>query len=160
MRVVSVEANNRRSAFEVGLSDGRTLPMPYARLETPPSRSCRVAEVYADPELGGEAFTYVLADGTEASVPVDGVLDYNRDPSYLRDLLVYRLTVEASRRVEASGLSHREIIRRLGTSPTQFYRLLDTAYRGKTLDRLVELLTVLDCDVEVTVADSRPEDPP
>jgi len=150
--IEEVGANNHRNAFEVGLSDGRTLPLPYARLERPPTPAMRVAEVYSDAELGHQGFTYVLEDGTEESVPVDAVLDYNRDPGYVRDQLVYRLTLEAERRVEESGLSRREIIRRLGTSPTQFYRLLDTTYYGKSIDRLVELLTVVGCEVAITVA--------
>lgn len=152
--IEGVEANNRKDAFEVVLSDGRTLSLPYARLENRPTRARRVAEVYVDPELGHQGFTYVLDDGTEESVPVDAVLDYNRDPGYVRDQLVYRLTLEAERRVESSGLSHREIIRRLGTSPTQFYRLLDSAYYGKTLDRLVELLTVVGFQVEIAVKEA------
>lgn len=152
--IEGVEANNRKDAFEVVLSDGRTLSLPYARLENRPTQARRVAEVYSDPELGHQGFTYVLDDGTEESVPVDAVLDYNRDPGYVRDQLVYRLTLEAERRVESSGLSHREIIRRLGTSPTQFYRLLDSAYHGKTLDRLVELLTVVGCEVEIAVKEA------
>jgi hypothetical protein len=32
---------------------------------------------------------------------------YSRDPDRLRDLLLYRLTVEARSRVDASGLSRR-----------------------------------------------------
>jgi predicted XRE-type DNA-binding protein len=146
-----VTANNRRRAFEVELSDGRMLPLPYARLERPPTVANRVAEVYSDPELGYEGFTYVLTDGTEESVPVDAVLDYNRDPGYVRDMLAYQLTLEARRRMETTQLSRREIIRRLGTSPSQLYRLLDPAYQGKTIDRLVELLAVLGCGVRLEV---------
>ncbi len=154
MTIEGVVANNHKGAFDVGLSDGRTLSLPYARLDRGPTGTLRVAEVYADPELGHQGFTYVLDDGTEESVPVDAVLDYNRDPGYVRDQLVYRLTLAAGRAVEASGLSHREIIRRLGTSPTQFYRLLDTTFYGKTLDRLVELLTVAGCEVEIEVRET------
>jgi predicted XRE-type DNA-binding protein len=151
LKATTVTANNRRRAFEVELSDGRTLPLPYARLERPPTAANRVAEVYSDPELGHEGFTYVLTDGTEESVPVDAVLDYNRDPGYVRDMLAYHLTLEARRRMETTRLSRREIIRRLGTSPSQLYRLLDPAHQGKTIDRLVELLAVLGCGVRLEV---------
>jgi hypothetical protein len=58
-------------------------------------------------------------------------LEYNRDPNYLRDLMLYKLTIEAQRRIAGSPLSKREIIRRLGTSTTQLYRLLDqTNYKN------------------------------
>jgi hypothetical protein len=33
--------------------------------------------VFIDAELGGEAFTYVLASGREGTVHVDHVLEYN-----------------------------------------------------------------------------------
>jgi len=125
--------------------------MPYARLPLQPVPGNRVAEVYADAEIGHMGFTYVLEDGTEDTIPVDAVLEYNRDPAYLRDLLVHRLTVQAVERLEASGLSHREVIRRLGTSASQFYRLLDPTNTSKTIDAMVELLTALGCRVEVRV---------
>ena len=52
--------------------------------------------------------------GPKGVVHIEQVLEYNRDSSYLRDALLYRLTIEAQRRVEASALSKREIVRRLG----------------------------------------------
>ena len=82
---------------------------------------------------------------------IDQVLDYCQDPSYLRDLLLYRLTLEARRRIDDAGLSRREIIRRLGTSPAQLYRLLDQTNYGKSIDQVLRLLRVLDCDVDLVV---------
>jgi hypothetical protein len=75
---------------------------------------------------------------------------YNKDPGYLSDLLLYKLTIEAQERVEVSPLSRREIIKRLGTSTAQFNRLLDQTNYGKSVDQLLSLLHVLDCDVELT----------
>jgi len=65
--------------------------------------------------------------------------------------LLYRLTIEAQVRLKESGLARREIIRRLGTSASQFYRLLDQTNYEKSIDQLVALLTVLGCQVNVTV---------
>jgi hypothetical protein len=104
-----------------------------------------------DDELGREGFTYVLASGKEGSVHIDHVLEYNQDPAYMRDLLLYKLTVEVQERVEASPLSKRELIRRLGTSATQFYRLLDQTNYRKSVDQLLSLLQILDCDVHLVV---------
>ena len=69
----------------------------------------------------------------------------------MRDLLLYKLTLEAQKRVAKSPLSRREIIRRLGTSATQFYRLLDQTNYRKSIDRVLTLLHVLDCDVDLVV---------
>lgn len=79
------------------------------------------------------------------------MLEYNQDPSYLRNLLLYKLTIEAQRRIAASALSKREIVRRLGTSAAQLYRLLDQTNYRKSVDQLVGLLQVLDCEIDVVV---------
>ena len=85
------------------------------------------------------------------TVHVEQVLEYNRDPNYLRDLMLCKLTLEAQRRIAESPLSKREIIRRLGTSATQLYRLLDQTNYKKSLDQLVSLLQLLECDVDLVV---------
>ena len=150
MKIRKVSANNRRRAFELETREG-TLPMPYVRLRLKPTRENPVVEVYPDPELGREAFTYVLKSGDEDSVHIDEVLEYNQDPHYLRNVLLYKLTLEAQDRVAASALSKREIIRRLSTSASQFYRLLNQTNYKKSVGQLLALLHVLDCDVDVVV---------
>lgn len=150
MKIASVEVNNRRKAFEVR-AGGRELSYPFALLRLRPSKGNRVARVYVDPEVGREGFTYVLDDGGEDTIHIDQVLEYNRDPEYLRDQLVYQLTLDAQKGVAESELSKREIIRRLGTSPAQLYRLLDQTNTRKSLGQLVALLHVLDYDVELVV---------
>ena len=150
MKIRGVTPNNRRKAFQVRTGK-QSFSYPYARLRLRPTRENGVSRVFVDPELGNEAFTYTLEDGREDSVHMDEVLEYNQDPEYLRELLVYRLTLEAQKRVAGSGLSKREIIRRLGTSPAQLYRLLDQTNTRTSIGQLVALLHVLDCDVELSV---------
>jgi len=150
VKITTVTANNRKRAFEVKTRRGQWL-FPYSKAEPEPTASDPLVELYIDPELGREGFTYLLASGAEGSVLVDHVLDYNEEPGYMRDLLLYNLTVEALERIEASPLSKREIIRRLGTSPAQFYRLIDTTNYRKSVDKMLALLQVLDCEVEVIV---------
>ena len=150
MKIRSVKLNNRKKAFEV-VTYSRRLPFPYAKAEPAPTRDDPVVQVAVDKEVGREAFVYELASGREGSVHIEQVLEYNQDPAYLRDLLLYKLTLEAQGRVEASGLSKREIIRRLGTSAAQFYRLLDQTNYRKSVDQMLNLLHVLDCDVDLIV---------
>lgn len=153
MKVKSVTANNRRRAFEIVTTPGRKYGFPYAKLEVRPTARNRIVRAYPDPEIGREGFTYVLASGDQGTVHLDSVLEYNENPEYLHELLLYKLTVEAQRRIDASALSKREIIRRLRTSPAQLYRLLDPSNTRKSMERLIALLRVLDCDVEVVVKD-------
>ncbi|MBP1778689.1 MAG: hypothetical protein H6Q86_4700 [candidate division NC10 bacterium] len=150
VKIRTVAANNRQKAFVV-VARGKTYRLPYAKVNPRPRAGDRVAEVSVDPELGCEGFTFRLASGKQGSVHIDQVLDYCQDPSYLRNLLLYRLTLEARRRIDDAGLSRREIIRRLGTSPAQLYRLLDQTNYRKSVDQVLSLLAVLDCDVDLIV---------
>lgn len=150
MKISRVTLNNRRKAFEIKVGR-RAYVFPYAKLEVRPTATDRVREAHVDSELGGEAFSYRLESGKEGTVHLDHVFDYNRDPSYMRDLLLYKLTLEAQRRVPRSALSRREMIRRLRTSPAQFYRLLDQTNYKKSVDQLLDLLRILDCEIKLIV---------
>lgn len=150
MKIRSVQINNRRKAFEVRTS-ARRLLIPFAKVAPKPTASNPVVRTYVDKEIGSEGFGYVLRSGREGTVHIEQVLEYNKDPDHLRDQLLYRLTLEAQKRVGASALSRREIIRRLRTSAAQFYRLLDQTNYRKSVDQLVSLLQILDCDVQLHV---------
>ena len=154
MKIRTVVGNNRKKVFEVKTSS-RTMAFPYAKGDPPPTAQNPLERVFVDQDLDREGFTYVLKSGREGTVHLEQVLEYNQDPGYLRDALLYRLTIEAQKRVQASPLSKREIIRRLGTSATQFYRLLDQTNYRKTIDQLLSLLHVLDCDVDLIVRANR-----
>jgi hypothetical protein len=151
VKIRAVRANPRKAQLEMRTFGGVTYPFPYARLDPAPSADDPIHEAYVDPELGREGVTYVLESGEEGSVHIDHALDYNADPGYRAELLVHQLTVEAGKRIARSGLSRREVARRLRTSLPQLYRLLDPGNTSKSLGQLVALLHVLDCEVQVVV---------
>ena len=124
-------------------------------IEPRSTREDPTVELFIDPELGSEGFSYVPASGADGCVLLDRVFDCNEEPGYMRDLLLHNLTVEALHRIEATGLSKREIIRRLGTSPAQFHRLIDPTNYRKSVDKLLSLLQVLGCEVDVVVRERR-----
>ncbi|MGH7793288.1 MAG: hypothetical protein ACREQ2_00060 [Candidatus Binatia bacterium] len=150
MKIRTVKCNNRRKSFEINTSSKKYV-FPYSKSEPAPAPDNPITRVYVDKELGNEGVSYELASGDTGTVHIDQVLEYNSDPNYQRDQLLYKLTLEAQRRIAESPLSKREIIRRLGTSATQLYRLLDQTNYEKTVDQLVSLLQVLDCDVDLIV---------
>ncbi|MCZ6906497.1 MAG: hypothetical protein O7G28_04340, partial [Deltaproteobacteria bacterium] len=135
MRIRSVRHNNRKKIFEVRTS-AKALAFPYSKADPRPTPDDPVKRVFVDKELGREGFTYELKSGLTGTVHVEQVLEYNQDPNHLRDLLLYRLTLEAQKRIDQSPLSKREIVRRLGTSAAQLYRLLDQTNYRKSVDQL------------------------
>lgn len=151
MKISAVRANNRKKAFEVDSRPKGTLPFPYSVCEPKPTSQDRVVDLFVDPELGREGFTYLLASGTEGSVLMDWVLEYNEDPAYLADLKLHLLTVEARAAFDKSSLSAREVARRLDTSPAQLYRLLDPTNYSKSIRQLLSLLYVLGLEVDMEI---------
>ncbi len=154
VKIRGVSYNNRKKAFEVRIGS-RAYSYPYSRVEKGPRPGDLVREAHIDDEMGREGFTYVLESGREGTVHAGQVLDYNEDPDYLHEALMYKLTVEAKNRLETSPLSRREIIRRLGTSATQFYRLIDQTNTRKSFAQLLALLHILDCEVDLVVRKRR-----
>lgn len=150
MKIASVNANGRRRAFEVKTAR-QTFVFPFARAVPAPSASDPVVSVYPDPEMGRTGFTYQLRSGLEGSVHIDSVLEVAEDPKFMADLVMYRLSLEAQRRMEESGENVRDVAHSLRTSPTQLYRLLDQTNYTKSFRQLVSLLNYLGCDVDVRI---------
>jgi len=160
VRIESVKQDDAQQVFVVRTWRGSYV-FPYGKAVPAPTAMNPLVELYVDEELALEGFTYRLASGDEGSVLVDQVLDFSQDPAYLRNILLYRLTLEAQRQLQETTLSKREIIRRLGTSPAQFYRLIDQTNYSKSIDKVLSLLQVLGCDVELVVrsCDRKDEEP-
>lgn len=150
MKIRSVKLNNKRKMFEIKTSS-RTYDFPFSKSSPPPTSENPIKMTRVDKEIGSEGLEYQLASGETGAIHIEQVLEYNNDPHYLRDQLLYKLTLEAQRRAAESPLAKREIIRRLGTSATQFYRLLDQTNYSKSVDQLISLLQILDCEVDLTV---------
>ncbi len=150
IKIDRVVGNNRKKAFEVTMGT-QTLPLPYARLELEPTSRDPVARTFVEPRRGRAQFTYVLRSGRQSTVHIDDLFDYNDNPHALRDRLLSKLVREAQKRMKSTRLSIREIARRLGTSPAQLYRLLGDGDYDKSMDQVVSLLQVLDCEIDLIV---------
>jgi hypothetical protein len=139
--------SNRKKMFEVTIGS-RTLPIPYTRLDVSPSPGDPVVRTF----VRRDEVRYLLKSGRQGQFDVDAPLfDYNDSPRELRARLLRKLSLEAQKRMKSTPLSVREISRRLSTSPAQLYRLLDEKNPGKSMDQVVSLLQVLDCEVDLIV---------
>ncbi len=142
MKIKRVSVNNRKKSIDIETAKGE-LTLPFSKLSLKPHSKDKIISIYIDSELGNSAVTYRVESGKEDSVHVDAFLDYNKDPDFMRDLVLHKLTVEAIELLKKSELSKHELIRRLGTSPSQLYRLLDPANYRKSVDEMLRLVAVL-----------------
>lgn len=150
MKINNVVNDARKKALKIE-ADGNTYSFPYSKLRLVPTASDPIVEVFADPDLGNEAFTYRLSSGAEDTIHIDAVLEINKDPDYLQELLLHKLTVEAMEGVEESGLGKRQLARLLGTSPSQLYRLLDPKNSGKSVGQMLALLNLVNKRVDIQI---------
>ena len=88
MKIRRVVPHNGKKAFEV-YTYNNTYLFPSAVVRPTPRKGRWVVNAYVDPELDNEGFVYVLASGDEGTAHIDHVLEYNRDPSYMADMLLY-----------------------------------------------------------------------
>lgn len=150
MRIAGFGVNSRKRVFVFETERG-VFELPFAKSEPAPTADDPIIDIDIDDELGGEALTYHLRSGAEGTVHQEQAWDYNSEPRYVRDALLYRLTVRAQDALAESKLAKREVIRRLGTSASQFYRIIDQTNYDKTIDSVIELLYVLGCEVDLVV---------
>jgi len=151
MKIKTVTLNIKKKAVEITTGKGGAFSLPFVKLPKIPTTKNPIVTAFVDPELANSAVTLVYVSAEEESVHLDAFLEYNRDPSHMREITLYSMTVEAVEHLKKSGLSKHEVIRRLATSPSQLYRLLDPTNKKKTIDEMVRLLSVIGCRVEWTI---------
>ena len=147
MKIKSVEVDNRRKHIAIQTVKGSYI-LPFVKLSKIPSSKNRITDIYVDKELGKEAVTFIMESGYEDSIHLDVFLDFNKDPGFLKQIFLFKLTDKAQEALEASKLTKNEVCRRLKTSPSQLSRLLDQTNSKKSVDKMLELLAVLGVSVE------------
>ena len=152
MKITGIDFDNLKKQFLITTSE-TLFTFPYGKSYCVPSRDNPIKKIWIDEDFGGDAFSYMLHDGQDGTVHMDHILEYNRDPNYMTELLLYKLTIEAKRHLKQGQMSNREIIRRLGTSASQYYRLLDQTNTAKSINKMLNLLQVLGCEVDVVFKD-------
>ena len=152
--ITCVYANYRSRALVVHLGQHKLL-YPFALLDPQPSTWDRYVRCYDDERTGPTTVHYVLESGGQGRLTAEQVLDFHREPSHVKSRVLETLTMAASERIQYTGLSKRQIFKRLRTSRAQLDRILDTKNVRKSVDSVLAVLEVLGYEVEVTVIKKR-----
>lgn len=150
MKIRKVHINRKKKTVEIETKKGWYI-LPFRFLMTQPTKDNPIERAYVDRELGNEAVTYELNSGDVDSVHLEAFLEYAEEPEYLAKLKLHEQTVRANELLEKSGISKRELCRRLGTSPSQLSRLLDPTYYGKSAKDIFQLIIAMGYDIEIEV---------
>ena len=111
-----------------------------------------VVAAEGDDETGNEAITCLLVSGKTQTLHLDDIRAQLGDADYLREQMLYDMTLQAQKSVRKQRVAKRALCRMLHTSPAQLYRLLDQTCYGKTVDQMLRLLQVLGCTVRLDIS--------
>ena len=145
-----IKPNYRKRVLEITLREKRTAKkynLPFAMFEDKKIGSKnRFASIAIDRELGDQAASFVLEDGTRGDFPADFVL-YHCDPIYNWGP-INQLKRALKSKIGASKLSIRVLADALKTSPSQVVRLLEENKVSKQLLQLFKLAEIAGYRVE------------
>lgn len=145
-----ITPNYRKRVLEITLQEGAKTRKYNLRFSafgsTRIHNKNRFASIGLDRELGNQAVSYVLEDGTKGDFPADFVL-YHCDPTYDWSP-INQLKRALKNKLAASQLSVRVIADALSTSPSQVVRLLQEDKVSKQLVQLFRLAELAGYQVE------------
>ena len=152
-----IKPNYRKRVLEITLREGRTekrYSLPFAVFGNKKiSTNNRFISIDVDRELGGQAVSFVLEDGTKGDFPADLVL-YHCDPSYDWSP-INQLKRALKDKLGASQLSVRVIADALNTSPSQVVRLLQENKVSHQLAQLFRLAELAGYRVEISLKNKK-----
>ncbi len=145
-----IKPNYRRNVLEVTLVEGRkakkyNLPFAVFRGKKIGGRN-RFLSITIDEELGNQAVSFVLEDGSTGDFPADFVL-YYCDPTYDWSP-INQLKKALKDELDTSKLSVRVIADALNTSPSQVMRLLQENRASKQITQLFQLAELAGYQIE------------
>lgn len=147
MKVTSVKIDSRKR--ELLITAGRKefrYPLAFV------SSGDVVVAAAGDEETGNEAITCVMASGQTLTIHLDEIRAQLGDADYLRQQMLYDMTLQAQKSVREKRVAKRALCRMLQTSPAQVYRLLDQTCYSKTVDQMLRLLQALGCEVKLEIS--------
>ena len=145
-----IKPNYRRNVLEIVLVEGRrakkyNLPFAVFQNKTIGSKN-RFASITIDQELGNQAASFVLEDGSKGDFSADLVL-YYCDPSYDWSP-INQLKRALKDKLGGSKLSVRVLADALHTSPSQVVRLLQENRVSKQIAQLFRLAELAGYQIE------------
>ena len=148
-----VKPNYRKNVLEITLLErgkAKKYNLPFAVLRDKRiSSDNRFASITIDRELGNEAVSFVLEDGSKDDFPADFVL-YYCDPTYHWSP-INQLKRALKDKLGSCRLSLRVLADALNTSPSQVVRLLQENTASKQIVQLFQLAELAGYQIEFSL---------
>jgi hypothetical protein len=148
-----IKPNYRKNVLEITLLEGnktKIYNLPFAVFrDNKISGKNRFSSITIDRELGNQAVSFALEDGTKGDFPADFVL-YHCDSTYDWSP-INQLKRALKNQLGRSNLSVRVVADALKTSPSQVVRLLQENRGSKQLTQLFRLADLAGYQIAITL---------
>ncbi|MEK7396938.1 MAG: hypothetical protein AAB116_08385 [Candidatus Poribacteria bacterium] len=144
VKIRSGEFNNRKKVLTVYYMNGKAIEVHYSQLGIKKN----LGAVWVDKETRGHSLGLRFDDGKEDYMPYDQPLALTKDPEYLLQTHVERLTAVIKATIKERRISKRFLADQLGTSDNQIQRLLNPTILNKNLEQLYKVATIIGLEFE------------
>jgi len=152
-KFTEIRPNYKKNVLEITLLEGhkaKKYNLPFAAFrDMRISSKNRFSSITIDRELGNQAASFLLEDGSKGDFPADFVL-YSCDPTYDWSPM-NQLKRALKEKLATSKLSLRVIADALSTSPSQVMRLLQDNRGSKQIIQLIQLAELAGYQIEFTL---------
>ncbi len=143
-KIKSAIFNNHKKVLEVIYASGKSVRVHYRQLGIIKN----ISDVWVDKETSGLSLGIRFEDQTENYMPYDQPLALVRDPEYLLQNQIEKVTARIRNAIVEKGISKRFLAEQLKTSDNQIQRLLDPRILNKNLEQLYKIATLLGLEFE------------
>ena len=144
VKIKKAEFNNRKKVLTVHYMNGKTVDVHYAQLGIKKN----LETAWVDQDTKGHSLGLRFEDGNEDYMPYDQPLAIARDPEYLLQTHIERLTAIIKATIKERKISKRFLAEQLRTSDNQVQRLLNPDILNKNLEQLYKIATLVGLELE------------
>jgi hypothetical protein len=149
LKFKSATFSNKKKQIEIVYTNGKHASIHFGSVGI----KKLIKEVKVDWETNGKSLKITFEDDSIDYLPYDQPLVIVRDPEYLLQIHIERITAKIKEAIAKKKISKRFIAERLGTSDNQVQRLLNPDILNKNFSQLYKIADLVGLEFEVSVKD-------
>lgn len=143
----SAAFSNKLKEIEVVYTTGKRATLPYASLNL----KKKIQRIWVDKETKGKSVGMEFEDGLVDYLPYDQPLAIVKDPEYILQNHIERITARIKDEIARKKISRRFLAQQLKTSENRIQRLLNPEILNKNLGQLYKMVSLLGLECEIQI---------
>lgn len=149
LKFSSATFSNKKKQIEACYSNGKVAVVHFGALGI----KKLLKDIEVDRETRGRSLKLIFVDDSVDYLPYDQPLALTKDPEYLLQVHIEKITAKIRAAIEKKKISKRYLAERLVTSDNQIQRLLNPDILNKNLSQLYKIADLVGLEFEVHIKD-------